>query len=68
MPFVTTWIDLEGIMLSEIRLRKTNTIQFHSYVESKNKTNECTNKKQNQIQSTNCLLLERRGWRDEQTG
>ena len=26
LPFVTTWVDLEGIMLSEIRQRKTNTI------------------------------------------
>ena len=25
-PFVTTWMDLEGIMLSEIRQRKTNTV------------------------------------------
>ena len=26
LPFVTTWMDLEGIMLSEISQRKTNTI------------------------------------------
>ena len=26
LPFVTTWMDLEGIMLSEIRQRKTNII------------------------------------------
>ena len=25
LPFVTTWMDLEGIMLSEINQRKTNT-------------------------------------------
>ena len=25
MPFATTWLDLEGIMLSEISQRKTNT-------------------------------------------
>ena len=35
LPFMTTWIDLEGIMLREIRQRKTNTIWFHSYRESK---------------------------------
>ena len=35
MPFVTTWMELESIMLSEIRLRKTHTIWFYSYVESK---------------------------------
>ena len=42
LTLATTWMDLEGIMLSEISQRKTNTIWFHSYVESKkqNKTNK----------------------------
>ena len=35
LPFTTTWMDIEGIMLSEIRQRKTNTISFHLYLESK---------------------------------
>ena len=26
LPFVTTWMDLKGIMLSEMRQRKTNTV------------------------------------------
>ena len=26
LPFATTWLDLEGIMLSEVSQRKTNTI------------------------------------------
>ena len=35
LPFETVWMDLENIMLSEIsQLRMTNTILFHSYVES----------------------------------
>ena len=25
LPFATTWVDLEGIMLSKISQRKTNT-------------------------------------------
>lgn len=29
MPFATTWIDLRGIMLSEINQRKTNTAWYH---------------------------------------
>ena len=39
LPFVTTWMDLEGIMLSEISQRKTNTIWLHLYEESKQQTN-----------------------------
>ena len=30
-----TWMDLENIMLSEISQRKTNTVCYHLYVESK---------------------------------
>ena len=43
VPFATVWMDLENIMLSELSLRKTNTIWFHSYVESNKKT-ELTSK------------------------
>ena len=41
LPFGTTWMDLECIMLSEIK-RKTNTVWFHIYVECK-KQNKWTN-------------------------
>ena len=37
LPFVATWMDLEGIMLSEISQTKTNTMWSHLYVESKTK-------------------------------
>ena len=33
LPFTTTWMELEAIMLSEISQRKTDIICFHSYVE-----------------------------------
>ena len=33
LPGVTTWMDLEGIMLSEISQRKTNTVCSHLYIE-----------------------------------
>ena len=35
MPFSATWMDLEIIVLDEVRQRKTSTIWYHLYVESK---------------------------------
>ena len=35
LPFATTWMDLEGIMLSELSQIKTNTTWLHFYVEFK---------------------------------
>ena len=36
MPFAGTWMDLEIIILSKVsQKRKTNTIWYHLYVESK---------------------------------
>ena len=35
LPFATTWMDLEGIVLSEVSYRKTNAVRYHLYVESK---------------------------------
>ena len=48
LPFAATWMDLEGIMLSEITQRKTNTVCYHLYVKSKkyNKLVNVTKKKQ----------------------
>ena len=34
MPFAATWMELETLILSEVRKRKTNTICFHLYLES----------------------------------
>ena len=54
LPFITTWMDSEGIMLSEISQRKTNTIRYHLYVESKNKKPEL-------IDTENILVVARGG-------
>ena len=35
MPLVATWMQLEIIVPSEVRKRKTNTVLFDRYVESK---------------------------------
>ena len=44
LPFATTWMDLEGIMLSEIsQIVEDKYIWFHLYVESKEQS-KWTNK------------------------
>ena len=43
MLFVKTWVELEGIMLGEMSQRKTNSVWFHLFVESK-KQNKWTNR------------------------
>ena len=35
LPFATTWMDLEDIILSEINQRETNTVCYHFFVEPK---------------------------------
>ena len=32
LPFASTWMELEGIMLSEISQRKTNYINIYIYI------------------------------------
>ena len=48
MPFAAMWVNLENIMQSEISQRKTNSIWYHLYMESKkyNKLVNITKKKQ----------------------
>ena len=46
LPFGTTWMELEGIMLSEISQRKTKIIWLHSYEDSK-RQNRWTERKGN---------------------
>ena len=37
MPFATTWMDLEIVILSEVRQRRRNVTQHPLYVKSKKK-------------------------------
>ena len=36
---MTTWMDLESFMLSEISQRKTDTVRSHLYVKSRKQNN-----------------------------
>ena len=40
MPLPATWLQLEIITLSEVSQKKTNSISYHLYVESKLWQNE----------------------------
>ena len=40
LPFATAWMDLEGIMLSEINRRNTKAYDFSHMWNLRNKTNE----------------------------
>ena len=35
LPFATTWMELEGTVLSEVSQKKTNTVCYHLYIEPK---------------------------------
>jgi len=42
VPFAAPWMDLEIIILSEVRQRKTNTIRHHLHMKSKTMIKMCT--------------------------
>ena len=63
MPFAATRMDLEIIILSEVRQRKTNIIWYYLYVESnkKNDTNELIYKTETDSQISKSNLQYQRG-------
>ena len=59
VAFMKTWADLAGIMLSKTNQRKTNTLWFRLYVETK-KQSKWTNKNRNKLIDTkNKLMVDR---------
>ena len=62
MPFGATWTDLEIVILSEVRHRKTD-IMYHLYVEPKKKkdTNELIYKTEIELHIEDKLVVTR-GW------
>ena len=69
LPFAATWMDLENIILSEVSQRKTNTLCYHLYVESKkNNTNKSIYKTETDLDIGKKLVVTevgREGRRDE---
>ena len=55
LPVAATLMDLENIMLREVSQRKTNTVWYHVYVESKKSYKQMyvAEQKQTQIQKAN---------------
>ena len=70
MPFAATWMDLEIIILSEVRQQKTNTICCHLYVEYKKDTNKfiCRKGTDSQTLKTNLCLPKGTSGGEEWTG
>ena len=63
MPFAATWVDLEFIILSEVRQRKTNIIWYHLCVESKKRIQMNLFTEQKQTQTLKNLWLPKgTGW------
>ena len=64
MPFAAIWMDLEIIIVSEVRLRKTSIICYHLHVEYKKYTNEPIYKTNRFTEAENKLMVskgERKG-------
>jgi len=64
LPFATTWIDLEGIMLSEIRQRERQILYVITYMwnlKSKQTSKYNKNETESQICRTNLWLQAGRG-------
>ena len=59
LPFVTTQMVLEGIMLSEISQRKTNTVWSHLYIESKKQRNK---QNESRLRYREYMIAREEGW------
>ena len=65
---MAVWMDLESIVLSEIRQKRTRTAWSHSRVEYKTKGNKGTNKSANSYRQQNDYYQKRSAWRENEGG
>ena len=56
LPFATALTDLEGIMLNEVRQRKTNAIRFHLCMQSEKQNKQ---KETDSDTGANCSVIAR---------
>ena len=54
LPFAATWMDLEGIMLSEISQPKKEILHDLTYVWNLKKNNKVTDTESRLLAATNC--------------
>ena len=60
-PFIATWMDLETVILSEVRQRKTNIIWYHYMCNLKYDTSALTCKIETLTDTANWLLPKWKG-------
>ena len=69
LSFVTTWMDPEGIMLSEVSQGKKNTAWFHLYMKNKRQRKWTTKRKQKKTHREQTGNWQRGGeWGKERAG
>jgi len=61
MPFAATWMELETLILSEVRKRKTNIIRFHLYLESNIRHERTFPKKIMDMENRHFVVAKREG-------
>ena len=60
------WMDLENVVISEISQRKTNTVRYHFYVESKKQYKWMYTQNRNGLTDIETKLVVTKGGRERQ--
>ena len=65
IPFAATWMDIEIIIISEVKQRKTNIVWYHYLWNLKNNTSELISKTERDLRHKNFMVINGDGYRDE---